>query len=435
MNLQHRPMRFIEILPTLTAAVGIAAVQGFSGSRWAIGSEASVALLVTIVAPLAAAILLRRVSPGSDLLLISVAGMLVAIGSVTLIALSGEAGAVGEFYGAIAFRHGLFAGVGYLALLAGVLAATRVDKVIKYPFTILGIAITLTLATVVFGSTVNGARLWLQIGAVRFQPSEVARVLIAIFVSIYLYDRRHLIAAPWRVGSMDLVFLPYLLPLLAALSGAAAVLVLQNDLGMAALVLLGGFASMVAVFTSRATLGFAIALLGLATIGAYVTVERVRDRVAGWLNPWDDPAGRGFQFVQADYGFAAGGVFGGGSSLVGANVPEIHTDLILVGVGNQFGWLTAVGLVSMLSLLVCRCALASLRARNRFEVMLGLSLTGVIAIQSILIVGGTLRVLPLTGLTVPLASYGGSSITVTLFTIGVIAGLRASPRRTHRLLS
>ena len=169
--------------------------------------------------------------------------MLTAIGTTTLHSLSLMEGADGAFYQAIAVRHGFFVGAGFLALIAGGVVSRHLDQIRSYPFTLLGIALVLTAATFVFGQTVNGARLWLRIGPVQFQPSEVARLLLAGFVAIYLYDHRHLVVAPWRVGSFDLPPAPYLLPLAGAVLAAVAVLVFQNDLGMAALVVLGAFAS------------------------------------------------------------------------------------------------------------------------------------------------------------------------------------------------
>ena len=403
-----------------------------TGGDLAMTVELRVALTVAAIGPLIAAFALKLTRPGFDLVLICSSAMLTSIGSAALVLLATARGPDQPFYAAIAVRHGLFVGVGFVALTMGAILAPRLDQIRKYPYTLLGLAFVLTAATAVFGETVNGARLWLQIASVQFQPSEVAKLLLAGFVASYLYDRRHLVAAPWRLYAVDLPPAPYLLPIVGAILGAVAVLVFQNDLGMAALVVLGAFATVAGIVSSKTSLGAGGGLLVLAALAAFVVTPRVRDRVDGWLDPWRDPAGRGFQFVQADYGLAAGGLLGYGGPLPALSVPEIHTDFVLVGVGSQFGWLGAVAVLVLAGLLVCRCVLAALRAPDSFRSLLAFSVSALIGIQVLLIAGGTLRVLPLTGLTFPLLSYGGTSMVATLFAIGIVVGMSATDSRHDR---
>ena len=352
--------------------------------------------------------------------------MLTAIGTTTLYSLSLIRGADGEFYEAVVIRHGFFVGAGFLALIAGVVLSRRLGQIRRYPFTLLGIALMLTVATVVFGRTVNGARLWLGIGPVQFQPSEFARLLLAGFVAIYLYDHRHLVAAPWRVGPLDLPPAPYLLPLVGAVLAAVAVLVFQNDLGMAALVVLGTYALVASVLNSKSSLVSAGAILAIAAVASYAVAPRVRDRVAAWLDPWHDPTGRGFQFVQSDYGFSAGGVFGQAGPTLAARVPEVQSDLILVGVATQWGWAGALAALALVSIMVCRCVSAALHAADGFRSVFALAVAALFGIQVLLICGGSLRVLPLTGLNLPLVSSGGTSMVASLFALGIVAGIGAS---------
>ena len=302
----------LVLIPGLTLAVGLALADLSAGHGRAIPLNEGAALAAAGVGPLVAIIVLVAVNHNFDLVLVTTAGMLTAIGTTTLFSLSLTQGANGAFYEVIVVRHAFFVGAGFLALTVGALVSHHLDRIRKFPFTLLVIALVLTLATITFGETVNGARLWLQIGPVQFQPSEVARLLLAGFVAIYLYDRRHLVAAPWRVGWLDLPPAPYLLPLVGAVLAAVAVLVFQNDLGMAALVVLGAFASVAGVLNSKSSLGSAGAILMVAAVGAFAASPRVRERVNAWLEPWHDPAGRGFQFVQAEFGLAAGGPFGQG---------------------------------------------------------------------------------------------------------------------------
>lgn len=421
--------RALLLLPALTLAAGVSLAELASEQVRPLRLDLAVALMVATAAPLVAMLVLTAIDAGFDCILVATAAMLTAIGTATLYSLSLIGGADGSFYQTIAVRHAIFVGAGFLALIAGAIVARRLDQFRRYPFTLLGTALALTAVTVVFGETVNGARLWLQIGPVQFQPSEVARLLLAGFVAVYLYDRRHLVAAPWRLGSLDLPPAPYLLPVVSAVLAAVAVLVLQNDLGMAALVVLGAYASVASVLNSKSGLGAAGALLIVAAAASFAGVPRVRDRVGAWLEPWHDPSGRGFQFVQADYGLAAGGAFGHSRTTLAAHVPEVHTDFILVGVATQWGWVGGLAVLALAGIVVCRCVSAAFYAADGFRSLFALAIGSLIGIQVLLISGGTLRILPLTGLTLPLVSSGGTSMVATLFALGIVVGIGASGAR------
>ncbi|MCD6027921.1 MAG: cell cycle protein [Thermomicrobiales bacterium] len=419
-------------LPSLTLVAGIGATATSAAPIAPPDGRIVFALVMAAVAPIAAMTVLGIVAPRVDFVLVAVVGMLVAIGLSALYRLSLAPGIDGAFYSAIVTRHALFVAAGFLALAAGVLAERGIDRARRYPFTLLSAAIALTVSTVIFGETINGARLWLDAGPLRFQPSEVARFLIAMFVAVYLYERRHLLTAPWNVRGLDLPPAPYLLPLAVAVVIAVGVLIFQNDLGMAALVVIGAGATVVSVVRSRAAVLIVILLLSGGLAGAYLAVPRVRDRVFGWLEPWQDPAGRGFQFVQADFSLAAGGFQGDGGALSAGSVPEVHTDLVLIAVSSQFGVLIGAAVLALVAVLVCRCMIAGLRAGDGFRALVAIGLAVLIAIQVILITGGSLRVLPLTGLTFPLVSYGGTSMIVTQFALGIVLGIGANSRAGMR---
>ena len=414
------------ILPALTFIIGAGVAQLASGQAWSSRPHVIVALAAAAVGPLIAVIVLIAVEPSFDQVLVATAAMLTAIGTTTLFSLSQVRGADGEFYQAVVVRHGFFVSAGFLALIVGVISSRRLGQIRSYPFTLLGMALVLTVATVVFGETVNGARLWLGIGPVQFQPSEIARLLLAGFVAIYLYDHRHLVVAPWRLGPLDLPPAPYLLPLVGAVLAAVAVLVFQNDLGMAALVVLGTYALVASVLSSKSSLVPAGAILLFAAVASFGVAPRVRDRVAAWLDPWHDPTGRGFQFVQSDYGLAASNVFGQTGATVAARVPEVHSDFILVAVAAQWGWAGALAVLVLVSIMVCRCVAAALHAADGFRSVIALAVAAMFGIQVLLICGGTLRVLPLTGLNLPLVSSGGTSMIASLFALGIVAGIGAS---------
>ena len=408
----------------MLVGIGLVAIRG--GSNLGLERELSVVLAIATVGPIVATFALRRVVPGYDLVLVCAAAMLASIGATMHFYLATTPGSNQPFFATIASRHLIFVVVGYIAMVAGAVFTRRIDKIREYPFTLLGLTLVLTAVTVAFGQTINGARLWLQLGPVQFQPSEIARLFLAGFVASYLYDRRHLVAAPWRLSGIDLPPAPHLLPLVGAVLGAVAILVLQNDLGMAALVVFGAVVTVVGVVRGMSSIAVATAVLAVAAVAAFTATPRIRVRVAGWLDPWRDAAESGFQFVQADFSVAAGGLMGSERVAPALSVPEVHTDFILVGVATQFGWAGALAVLVLAGVLVCRCALAALRAGDGFRSLLVFSLSALLGIQVVLIAGGTLRVLPLTGLTFPLLSYGGTSMVATMFALGIVAGLGAS---------
>jgi cell division protein FtsW (lipid II flippase) len=416
----------LALLPSAIFGTGIALAAVTRRDGFLLERTLLAPIVLAAIAPLFAFAALRVVTPAYDRILVATAATLTGVGTTTLALIAAAPSADRSFYASILARHGIFVAVGFVALVAGAIAAKHVERGARYPYSLVLFALLLTLVTVVAGETVNGARLWLRLGPIRFQPSEIARLCLAAFVATYLYDRRHLVGAPWRVRSFDLPPAPYLLPLGAAVLAAVGVLVLQNDLGMSALVALGALAALLSVQHAKSFVVAAMVFLLGAMLASYMAVPRVRDRVEGWLDPWRDPAGRGFQFVQADFGLAGGGIAGQTSPLATPRVPELHTDLILVAIGSELGLVVAVAVLTLAGLLVCRCVAAALRAVDGFRSLLGLSLAALIGIQVLLIAGGTLRVLPLTGLTYPLVSYGGTSMVVTLFALGAIVGIGSS---------
>jgi cell division protein FtsW (lipid II flippase) len=414
--------------PPLTLACGVGSVILQDPSGTVTDRMVIFSLIAAALSPALAALVLVVSRKKFDPVMIALAGTLTAIGTTALFALSATSGPDGSFYREIVVRHSLFVSAGFGVLVIGVVVAPRLELLVTYPLTMLAIAFGLTATTVVFGESVNGAKLWLRVGSIQFQPSEIARIVLAAFVASYVYERRHLMASPWRVRSFDLPPAPYLVPVAGAILGSVGVLLLQNDLGMAALVALGAIASVLSVMRSRGATSMAVLVLAGTAVTAYVLVGRVRDRVASWIDPWADPTGSGFQFIQSDYAFGQGALFGSPGSPANT-VPEVHTDFILVAIGAELGAVVALAIIVVGALLVCRCVVDALRAESAFASILALSVAFLFGIQMVLILGGTLRVLPLTGLTLPLVSYGGTSMLVTLFTLGCVSGIgAASPR-------
>jgi cell division protein FtsW (lipid II flippase) len=254
-------------------------------------------------------------------------------------------------------------------------------------------------------------------------------VLLALFIAAYLYDRRHLLAASWNVGPLALPPVPYLVPVGGALVLALAALGVQNDLGMAALTALAALAIIAGSLRSRWSVLAMGAVVAAVMWMAPRLSPRVEARVVNWIDPWQAPTGPGYQFIQGEYALAMGGLAGGRVNPDVRNVPEVQTDFILAAIGAQFGVLVSVAVLALLVVVVLRCAQNALLAGTELEKQMALALTVLLGLQILLILGGVLRLLPLTGLTVPFVSYGGTSMLVTGFSVGLILGIGARGAR------
>jgi len=302
----------------------------------------------------------------------------------------------------------------YLALSFGLLWGT---------LTFIGLG--LILVTMIFGIEIQGARLWLDLGVVTVQPGELVKVLLVIFLAAYLDDYRDLIATGYRLGPLTLPPLPYLLPMLIMWGMSILVVVLQRDLGNA-LLLFGIFLAMLYIATGRV----AYVLAGLLTfaLAVYVALHlfsHVGVRIQVWLNPWSDPLQAGFQPIQADYAFAHGHIFGTG---LGFGYPEfipvVASDYAFAAIGEELGLLGTVAVLGLYLLLVTRGMLIALQARDSFVRLLAAGLTVVLGLQTLIILAGNVRLLPLTGITLPFISAGGSSLLTNFLIVGLL--LKAS---------
>jgi cell division protein FtsW (lipid II flippase) len=232
----------------------------------------------------------------------------------------------------------------------------------RYKYTWAVLATLLVAATMIFGVERNGARLWFSIFGVSFQPSEVLKIVLVIFLAAYLDDKREMLMSAYRVGPLRLPPLPYLLPMLLMWGASLLVLVVQKDLG-SALLFFGIFLSMLYVASGR--LSYVVAGLGAfaaGAVGAYRTFGHVRDRLEAWLNPWADPLDSGFQIIQATFAFANGGLFGRGLAQGSPTwIPEVHSDFIFAAIGEELGLLGTLGVLALYLILVFRGLAIALR--------------------------------------------------------------------------
>lgn len=322
-----------------------------------------------------------------------------------------------------------------MAVAAGVAAygvaanLPSIDWLRRYKYTWLAVTLLLMAATAAVGQEVNGARLWLAFGPLRFQPSELAKVTLVVFLAGYVADRRSLLAAPWRLWVVRLPPLPYLAPAGLAAAAAMGILLIQNDLG-SALLLFGIVVAMlwIAVGDFWSTAAAAV-LFATAAWLSLRFVPRVGVRLQNWLDPWVWPQGPGYQHVQSEFALASGGLFGVGLGRGRPDlVPDVRTDFVLSAIGEELGLLTTAALACLFLLLFVRGMCIGLRADEPFARTLAIGLAVAIALQAIIIAAGVVRLIPLTGLPLPFVSYGGSSLLINFGILGLLARLSRSER-------
>jgi cell division protein FtsW (lipid II flippase) len=290
----------------------------------------------------------------------------------------------------------------------------------RYKYILLSLGLFLTALTIIFGTNPEGVgpRLWLGCCGIYLQPSEPLKLFLIGYLSAYLADR-----LPARNRLIPLLF-----PTLVVTGLALLLLLFQRDLGTASIFILL-YASIVYIGTGhRRVLVISSMFLVVAGLVGYYLIDLIQLRIESWLNPWLDPSGRSYQIIQSLLAVANGGLLGRGPGLGSpALVPIAHSDFIFTAIAEELGLFGVIGVLLLLALLISRGVHIAILATGRFQRMLAIGITAYFSIQSLLIIGGNLRVLPLTGVTLPFVSYGGSSLLT-----GFIATLVLLLISTHR---
>lgn len=400
--------------------VGLITVTGFTSVYIARQNEISAGSLsyagFFIALYLVAHLVARMTVPDSDPYLMPMAALLTAVGLTEIYRLNPTD----------ALRQGLWVVIG-VACFAGTLIALRYDfrrlESYKYLFGLAALALLFMPALPVIGHSVRGARLWVRVGTLQFQPGELGKIAMIIFLAAYLHSKQEVLALG-RLKDFG--------PLLAIWGCAMLVLVATHDLG-SALLFFGIFLAILYLATSRLLyvwVGTALFLLGAA--GVYETTAHVRSRVTIWLHPWTSgsvpcPTRGGemmtrqecesFQLVKSLYSIAEGGFSGTGLgkgtfTLPNGNnlIPDLNTDFIFSALAQELGLVGIAALLLVLMLFVVRGFRIALLADDGFSKLAGAGLTFGFALQTFIIIGGILRLIPLTGITLPFISYGGSSV-------------------------
>ncbi len=336
-----------------------------------------------------------------------------------------------------------------LAVIAVIGIAVRSDAWLRgYKYTWAAAGIGLLLLTFVFGSDVNGARLTLSIGPLSGQPSELLKVILVVFLAGYLSENRSLLVEEsTRLGPIRLPPIPYLAPMVAMWALALGIVVVQRDLG-AALLFFAVFLALLYVATGRPS--YVVGGMILFVLGSWALYNlfgHVQQRVDNWLDPFRDPLGAGFQTVQALYAFARGGLLGvglgAGLPTIGGHlpVPAVHTDYPLAALGEELGLIGLLAILGLYLVVVERGLRIAAAAHDDFRSILAAGLALVMAVQAFIIAAGNLKLIPLTGITLPLISYGGSSLLANAVAIGLLLALSdpgveppPPPRPTRRWL-
>ena len=368
---------------------------------------------------LTAHVVARLTVPQADPYLLPMAALLTAFGVTEIYRLEPDN----------AFRQGLWVVIG-VAAFSLTLILLRHDyrrlESYKYLFGLAAIGLLMLPALPVIGRPVNGARLWVEAGGVRFQPGELAKVMLIVFLAGYLREKREVLAQG-RLKDFG--------PLLFIWGAAMLVIVETNDLG-SALLYFGIFLAMLYVATGKAWFvgaGLALFVAGAAVV--YQLIPRVEERVSVWIDPWSNAQTSGYQIIQALYSISNGGFGGTGfgkgtfeNTGGGELIPYLHTDFIFAALGQELGLVGAAALLLVFMLFCLRGFRIALLAQDGFSKLLAVGLTFGFALQTFIIVGGVLRLIPLTGITLPFVSYGGSSVVANFI---LLAGLLLLSHRAN----
>jgi cell division protein FtsW (lipid II flippase) len=306
-------------------------------------------------------------------------------------------------------------------------AFTQFRRFAAYKYLWVVASLALFVLLLVFGEEINGARLWIKLGPIQYEPIELIKLFIVFFLAAYLAETADVIAnaRPWSLRAN----LKYLGPLFIGWGASMAILVVQRDLGMATL-LLATFATLLFVATRRVD----IVLFGaiLFALGAFWAVHHypyVETRIAVWRNPFSDPLGAGYQSSQAYYSLAAGGLVGSGYRLGHPEfIPDVATDYVYAAIAEEFGWIGAVVVLAIFLDVVRRMFATGLEQPDLYTKLLATGLAATLGFQVVIIVSGVIGLLPLTGITLPFISYGGSSLVANFLLVALVWAMSARPR-------
>jgi cell division protein FtsW (lipid II flippase) len=388
----------------------------------------------------AAHLALRRFAPDADPLLLPCVTMINGLGLAMIhridLALGDRAAASGSDYAPAAPPQLTWTAVGVISFIA-VLVVVRDHRILQrftYTAMLAGLVLLLLPLLPVIGTTINGARIWIHLAGFSFQPGELAKLALLVFFAGYLVIKRDVLAlASRRVAGIDLPRGRDLGPIIVAWAASLAVLVFERDLGTS-LLFFGAFVALLYVATERLSwLLIGIALFLSGSFLAWSLFGHVKQRVDIWLDPaahYNEVIGGSYQLMQGLYGMGTGGILGKG---LGQGRPDIvpyaNTDFIVAAIGEELGLTGLMAVLLVYAIVVQRGMRTSIGVRDAFGKLLAAGLAFSMALQVFVVVGGVTRLIPLTGLTMPFLSYGGSSLVSNWALVAVLLRISDAARR------
>ncbi|MDJ0791127.1 MAG: FtsW/RodA/SpoVE family cell cycle protein [Acidimicrobiia bacterium] len=412
------------VAAALLAAVGVAITE-FTRGNW-LDAQVAITFIVFLVSFGGFYAAVRIWAPGASSLLLPTAAFLAAIGFVEIYRIDGDLAAIQRWSLIVAGAVG--AGTLWLLRRSGVAILNR------YRYVLLAIGVALLLLPLlpetwpIQGATVNGSRLWVRIEVpvldrvLSFQPGEIAKVLITIFLASYLAERADAMATvDRRIGPLKVPEPRNLGPILVAAAIAFLILIYQRDLG-ASLLLFALFVTMLYMATARSFYVVTGAVLAIGGgVAAYLSFGHVARRIEAWIDPFAVYEDAGYQTVQGLFAMGSGSLTGSGIGLGRPDlIPAAATDFIFAAVAEELGLAGSIAVLAAYALFVAAGFGIALRSKDRFRKYLAGGLTAVIALQALIILAGVLRLFPITGLTLPFMSYGGSSLVANAIIVALL---------------
>ncbi len=370
-------------------------------------------------------VVMRKLAPGADSTLLPLAILLNGLGYVMIARLSDR----------LAGLQTTWTFVGVAAFALTLIVVRRVNDLVRFKWIFFAVGAGLLLLPVVpgLGFSSGGARIWVSVGPINFQPGEFAKLALALFFAAYLAESRELISrGTWQVGRFLLPEPRDLLPLLGAWGFSVVLMVGQKDLG-SSLLFFTLFVVMVWVATEKASfMALGLAMFATSATIAYFLFDHVQTRVSIWLDPWRSYSGKGYQIAQSMFALGSGGMGGTGLGLGDpTRIPEAKNDFIFAAIGEELGLFGATAILIAFLLIIGAGLRTAMRAKRDFAKLLAVGLTTIIGVQAFIIIGGVIRVVPLTGITLPFVSYGGSSLVANYVLLALL--LRISDNTAKRL--
>ncbi|MEA2460319.1 MAG: hypothetical protein QOH90_496 [Actinomycetota bacterium] len=375
-------------------------------------------MVVLIVGYVVAHIVMRRTVPQADPLLLPLAAILNILGVAAIYRLSPEG------FGPTQVT---WTAVGLVFFIGTLLLVRDYKRIASYKYILGSVGIGLLLLPLApgIGQNINGARLWVHLGSYSFQPGELAKLCLVIFFAAYLAERKELLSiASRKIGPFHFPDIKHFGPLLVMWAVSLAVMFFEKDLG-SSLLFFSIFLVMLYIATARAVyVSFGMLLFAIGAYIGYETFAHVQQRVLVWKDVFNERYinNEGYQLAQSLFALATGGLFGTG---LGQGRPDIipaaHTDFIFSVIGEELGLLGTAAVLLCFLLLVARGLRIAMSTRDDFGQLLAAGLTTILGIQTFIILAGVTRLLPLTGITLPFMSYGGSSLLSNFILIALLA--------------